>query len=125
VLVQGIQQVRQIARARPFDALRGAEVWPGADVTDGDEAGLADFVRRTVETLYHPTGTCKMGSDPLAVVDPTLRVHGLEALRIVDASVIPIPLTGHTHAPTVMLAERAADLVLRRLSDRLDQGLPR
>jgi choline dehydrogenase-like flavoprotein len=62
-----------------------------------------------------------MGTDPLAVVDPGLRVHGLEGLRVVDASVVPIQLTGHTQAPTIMLAERAADLVLGRVSVPFDQ----
>jgi choline dehydrogenase len=121
VLVQGTRLARQLARARPFDAVRGAEVWPGPNVPDGDDAALVAFVRGTAETLYHPIGTCTMGTDPLAVVDPGLRVHGLEGLRVVDASVVPIQLTGHTQAPTIMLAERAADLVLGRVSVPFDQ----
>jgi len=69
----------------------------------------AGFVRRTAESLYHPIGTCKMGRDPLSVVDSELRVHGVESLRVVDASVIPVALTGHSNAPTIMLAEKAAE----------------
>jgi choline dehydrogenase len=71
-------------------------------------------VRATMQTIYHPVGTCKMGSDPMAVVDPELRVHGVEGLRVVDASVFPSVPRGNTNAPTIALAERAADLILGR-----------
>jgi choline dehydrogenase len=122
VLRRGLRLARQIAGARAFNGLRGAEVWPGPDVADADDAALDEFIRRTAETLYHPIGTCKMGRDPLAVVDPSLRVHGLEGLRVVDASVIPVHLTGHTQAPTIMLAERAADLILGRVPECVDES---
>jgi len=72
---------------------------------------LAEFVRLAVAGLFHPAGTCKMGYDRLAVVDPQLRVHGIECLRVVDASVMPTVTSGNTHAPTVMIAEKAADLI--------------
>lgn len=81
--------------------------WPGKV----DEAKLVRFVREHAETAFHPVGTCRMGSDDAAVVDCELRVRGLDGLRVVDASVMPRIIRGHTHAPTVMIAERAADLI--------------
>ena len=81
--------------------------WPGKV----DDAKLATLVREHAQTAYHPVGTCRMGSDDAAVVDCELRVRGLDGLRVVDASVMPRIIRGHTHAPTVMIAERAADLI--------------
>lgn len=81
-----------------------------------DDAELETYVRARSETLYHPVGSCRMGADPLAVVDAELRVHGVEGLRVVDASVMPTLVRGHTQAPTVMIAEKAADLILRGAS---------
>ena len=80
--------------------------WPG----EVDDAKLATFVREHAQTAFHPVGTCRMDSDA-AVVDSELRVRGLDGLRVVDASVMPRIIRGHTHAPTVMIAERAADLI--------------
>ncbi len=92
-----------------FDAYRGPPLHPArADLSD---AGLAAFVRAKAETVYHPVGTCRMGSDDRAVVDPQLRVHGVQGLRVVDASVMPALIGGNTNAPTLMIAERAADLI--------------
>jgi choline dehydrogenase len=113
VLVEGIKLARRIARAKAFDDFRGAEVWPGPEARD-DEA-ISEFIRNTAETLYHPVGTCKMGNDSMAVVDARLRVHGVENLRVVDASVMPAHITGHTNAPTIMIAEKAADLIKEAL----------
>jgi choline dehydrogenase len=76
-----------------------------------DEHDLAEYVRGNAETLYHPSGTCRMGADAASVVDPELRVRGMQNLRVVDASVMPLIIRGHTHAPTVMIAERAAELI--------------
>ena len=107
-LVTGIELAREIAGAEPLRSARGREIYPGPDVRE--DADVEDFVRRHVELLYHPSGTCRMGGDD-AVLDPELRVRGVEGLRVVDASVFPVIPGGNTNAPTIMVAERAADLV--------------
>lgn len=78
---------------------------------EGDHQ-IRDVIRNRADTIYHPSGTCRMGTDPMAVVDPSLRVHGLQGLRVVDASVMPTLIGGNTNAPTIMIAEKAADLIL-------------
>jgi choline dehydrogenase-like flavoprotein len=108
-LVAGVRLSREIAAAGPFAEALGRELFPG-DEADTDEAIAAD-VRRRAELLYHPVGTCRMGSGPDAVVSPALQVHGLERLRVVDASVMPLIPGGNTNAPTIMIAEKAADLI--------------
>ena len=108
-LVDAIKLMRRLFQTSAFDEFRGREVAPGADVT-GDEA-LAAYVRETCGTVFHPIGTCKMGTDPMAVVDSELRVYGVEGLRVVDASIMPTLITGHTNAPTIMIGEKAADLI--------------
>ncbi len=101
--------MRDLFHASAFDEFRGREVAPGAD-TQSDEA-LEAYIRETCGTVFHPVGTCKMGTDPMAVVDPELRVHGVEGLRVVDASIMPTLTTGNTNAPTIMIGEKAADLI--------------
>ena len=86
------------------------EGW-GDDPTD---AQVVDHLRAHTQTLYHPVGTCAMGGDERSVVDPQLRVHGVEGLRVADASVMPMVTRGNTNAPTIMIAEKAADLILGR-----------
>ena len=108
-LVAGFRFARQLAGTPPFDPYRGNEVWPGID-KQTDEA-LIDFMRIKVETLYHPVGTCKMGSDALAVVDDRLRVRGAENLRVADASIMPTIVGGHINAPAIMIGEKAANLI--------------
>jgi choline dehydrogenase len=116
-LVAGVRQARRLANTRAFAPYLDHEVLPGAAAKSDEE--LATFVRQTVETLYHPVGTYRMGrEEALAgehppVVDPELQVHGLRALRVVDASVMPEIIGGNTHAPTVMIAEKASDLIRR------------
>ncbi len=117
VLLATIQLGRRLASARAFDAFRGAELYPGEQAQS--EEALIDHIRSTAETLYHPVGTCKMGSDELAVVDTHLRVHGIEGLRVVDASVMPTIVGGNTNAPTIMIAEKAADLIKGEASYRI------
>lgn len=108
--LKGVRLAREILRAPAFNAYRGAEFLPGGGITD-DEA-LAAYVRERAETLYHPVGTAKMGRDKMAVVDEELKVHGVEGLRVVDASVMPVICSGNTNVPTIMIAEKAADMIL-------------
>jgi choline dehydrogenase len=114
-LVCGIEQAREIAATAPLAAVLGTEWSPGAAATGAED--LRRAVRGALESLYHPASSCRMGVDDDAVVDPQLRVHGLEGLRVVDASVLPTLVRGNTHAPTVMVAERAADLIAGRTVD--------
>jgi len=101
---------RELHAQRAFDEFRGEEVDPGpACTTDADIDG---FMSKFISSHYHPVGTCKMGSDNKAVVDAKLKVHGLEGIRVVDASVMPLLVGANTNAPTIMIAEKAADMVL-------------
>jgi len=108
-LVRGVRQSREIAATSPLSSYALREVHPGPDRTS-DEA-LRAAVRGHVNTIFHPVGTCKMGTDDMAVVDPQLRVRGIEGLRVVDASIMPRIVGGNTNAPTIMIAEKAADLI--------------
>ncbi len=110
ILVEGMQQVRELMRQPAIQPFVDTEFAPGPDcVTDND---MLEFVRTRGGTSYHPVGTCKMGSDEDAVVDARLRVHGVDALRVVDASIMPRIVSGNTNAPTIMIAEKAADMIL-------------
>ncbi|UWM54640.1 GMC oxidoreductase [Salinirubellus salinus] len=109
VLVEGLKRAREIASQSALSEYVGREVWPGEDAQSDEE--LAQHVRETCHTVYHPVGTCKMGDDDMAVVDDELRVHGVEGLRVVDASVMPTLVGGNTNAPTIAIAEKAADLI--------------
>jgi choline dehydrogenase len=109
VLVRGIEISRELAHTKAFDGLRGRELAPGDAVSD--RAGLARYVRANASTVWHPVGTCRMGTDRDAVVDARLRVHGVERLRVADASVMPTITCGNTNAATIMIAEKAADLI--------------
>ena len=110
VLLEGMRVSRAIIAAAPFGRFRGREIFPGEGL--GTRAELEAILRRKAETIYHPVGTCRMGRDGAAVVDSELRVQGLERLRVVDASVMPRLIGGNTHAPTQMIAEKAAELIL-------------
>jgi choline dehydrogenase-like flavoprotein len=111
MLLEGVKLSREILAAPAFSAYRGAEIFPGPGVRD--ERDLVDFIRRKAETIYHPVGTCRMGGDAQAVVDAELRVRGVSGLRVVDASVMPCLPGGNTNAPTIMIAEKAADFITR------------
>jgi choline dehydrogenase len=110
MMVECAKVSREIFAQPAFDAYRGAPIYPAR--SDLSDAELVEFIRAKAETVYHPVGTCRMGSDDAAVVDPQLRVRGVEGLRVVDASVMPTLPGGNTNAPTMMIAERAADLIL-------------
>jgi len=111
ITVRGMRIARDVAAASPLAALIEAEVAPG-ELAQSD-AELLEFARRFGSTGYHPVGTCRMGSDDDAVVDPQLRVQGVSGLRVADASVMPALISGNTHAACVMIGERAADFLLR------------
>ncbi|MFN2517717.1 MAG: GMC family oxidoreductase [Jatrophihabitantaceae bacterium] len=105
-IVQGVRQCQELFATSALRRHVSAQMEPGPGETD-----LEEFVRAQAETLYHPVGTCRMGADGDSVVDTELRVRGVDGLRIVDASVMPTIIRGHTHAPTVMIAEKGADLI--------------
>ncbi len=109
-----VRLTREIFAQAAFDPYRGREIQPGADVTS-DEA-IDAFVRDKLESAYHPAGTCRMGdpADPMTVVDPEARVVGLDALRVVDSSIMPTLTTGNLNAPTIMIGEKASDYILGR-----------
>jgi choline dehydrogenase-like flavoprotein len=116
VLIAGLKRSRDILGAKAFRPHLAEERIPGAAAQT--DAELEAFCRATAETEYHPVGTCKMGSDPMAVVDDRLRVHGVEALRVVDASIMPTLVSGNTNAPCIMIAEKAAAMILEDAAGR-------
>lgn len=108
-LVAGVKMTREFAGEPSLATVIDREIYPGADVRD--DADIEADARRRVELLYHPAGTCRMGSGEDAVVDPELRVRGIEGLRVADASIMPLIPGGNTNAPTIMIGEKAADLI--------------
>ncbi|MDE1894122.1 MAG: choline dehydrogenase [Xanthomonadaceae bacterium] len=109
-MIEAARLSREILAQPPFDRYRGAAVFPERELRS--DAEYADFIRRKAESVYHPVGTCRMGRDDRAVVDPELRVRGVQGLRVVDASVMPSLPSGNTNAPTIMIAERASAMIL-------------
>lgn len=109
VLVQGIVIARCLARTPAFASVLGDEIQPGSAVQSPAE--LRAYIRSHASTVYHPVGTCKMGSDPLAVVDAQLHVHGVSGLRVADASIMPSIINGNTNAPAIMIGEKLAELI--------------
>lgn len=110
-LIAGVRWNLKILYGKAFDDIRGTELSPGSEIRDDDS--LAAFTKRMASTTWHPAGTCKMGSDDMSVVDSSLRVHGVDGLRVVDASIMPTVVSGNTNAPVMMIAEKAADLMLK------------
>jgi choline dehydrogenase len=100
---------------KAFDDFRGEEYGPGRAVTS--DADIDHYIREKTNSVYHPVGTCKMGNDDMSVVDSQLRIHGLQGVRVVDASVMPNLTSGNTNLPTIMIAERASDLILSAYKD--------
>jgi choline dehydrogenase len=108
--IRGLRKSIEIGNAAAFSSVRAKQIFPGPEARS-DEAIIA-YIRRAANTVWHPVGTCKMGSDPLAVVDDRLRVHGIAGLRVADASIMPTIVSGNTNAPCIMIGEKASDLVL-------------
>src|SRR5205823_14538381 len=113
-IVAGLQLIRRILATSQIQSFIEAEFQPGPAVASDEE--LLDYAGRRGGTVYHPTSTCKMGSHPLAVVDAQLRVHGIEGLRVADASIMPTLTSGNTNAPSIMIGEKAADMVLNAVT---------
>ena len=111
-LVRGMRLARKLSATRALAPYVAGEYRPGPEATTDEQ--LLDFARDKAGTIFHPVGTCKMGpaADPLAVVDSEFRVHGLAGIRVVDCSVMPALVSGNTNAPVIMIAEKAADLIL-------------
>jgi choline dehydrogenase len=111
VIIEGIKIARKILKSSAFDQYRGEEFLPGDNVQSDDE--IREFVRDYAQTIYHPVGTCKMGSDSMAVVDHHLKVHGISGLRIADASIMPYIINANTNAPSIMIGEKCAAMIKR------------
>ena len=108
VMLAGLKKTLQIMQSEAFDVIRGNMVYP-LDINNNEQ--LIEYIRQTAETEYHPVGTCKMGQDPMAVLNSHLQVHGVKNLRVVDASIMPHIITGNTNAGVIAIAEKAADLI--------------
>jgi choline dehydrogenase len=113
VMAAGLRIARELGQASAFASWRGEEAMPGAAVTD--PAGVRDYVRRSLATYFHPVGTCRIGDDDTAVVDTSLHVHGIDGLRVADASVMPSIVSANTNATVYAIAERAAHLIRQAL----------
>ena len=110
VLVDGVRWARRLMATSAMDDFRDAELKPGPEVESDDE--IVEWIRANAETAFHPVGTCKMGRDPMAVVDDRLRVHGIEGLRIADGSIMPTLVSGNTNGPCIMIGEKASEMML-------------
>ncbi|NQV56232.1 MAG: choline dehydrogenase [Rhodospirillales bacterium] len=111
---EGVKAARRVYAENPIAEMTDGELYPGPDTKSDDD--IDAYIRDTASTIFHPAGTCRMGPDAEAVVDGELRVNGVSGLRVVDASVMPTVIGGHTNAPTIMIAEKAADFILGKAS---------
>ena len=109
ILVKGVKLARRLAQTRAFAPFVDEAIQPQPAVQS--DADIRDYIRNHVSTVFHPVGTCKMGLDPMAVVNPQLQVHGMQGLRVADASIMPTIVNGNTNAPAIMIGEKAADLI--------------
>ncbi len=110
VMIEGVKVARKVAGAPALAAFIDREMAPGPGVAT--DAELLDYIRKSATTIFHPSGTCKMGRDDMAVVDARLRMRGVGNLRVVDASVMPSLVSGNTNGPVIMIAEKASDMIL-------------
>ena len=108
---KGFEIQREIFSSSEFDEYRDPEIFPGNEIQS--EKDIEAFIRQKSESIYHPIGTCKMGNDEEAVVDNKLKVHGIENLRVIDASIMPTLISGNTNAPTMMIAEKISQDILK------------
>jgi choline dehydrogenase len=109
-MVVGMRTIRKILATEPMGSRITSELVPGPQVQTDEQ--IIDFMAREGHCAFHPAGSCKMGTDTMAVVDPQLRVHGVGRLRVIDASIMPTVTSGNTNAPTVMIAEKGADMIM-------------
>jgi choline dehydrogenase len=109
-IIAAIRKGRELMATSPLKEITGEEIAPGEHLQS--DAEVLEWVRNNAETTFHPVGTCKMGSDAMAVVDSELRVHGIEGLRVADASIMPMLISGNTNAPAIMIGEKCAEMVL-------------
>lgn len=114
VMIQAVKIARSIMSQPPFKRNNGDEIFPGKNIETDEE--ILEYLKSNVNTIYHPVGTCKMGNDDMAVVDNNLKVHGIENLRVVDASIMPTLISGNTNAPTIMIAAKISDTILSQYS---------
>tara|TARA_B100000780_G_scaffold43732_1_gene27150 strand:- start:1821 stop:3425 length:1605 start_codon:yes stop_codon:yes gene_type:complete len=110
ILVTGTKKALDVLNANAFSPYRKENIMP----KDKSDEGIIEHIKKSLETVYHPVGSCKMGSDKMSVVDNTLKVHGIDGLRVVDASIMPIIVSGNTNAATIMIAEKAAEMILQQ-----------
>jgi choline dehydrogenase len=111
-IVKGIQIARRIAQFEPLKSHITEEFTPGVEVGMDDYDATLNWARDNSVTIYHPTGTCKMGQDEMAVVDARLKVHGIKGLRVADCSIMPTITSGNTNAPAIMIGEKLSDMIL-------------
>ena len=108
MLISGVKKALQVSKAPAFDSFRKAITIPQKE----SDMAIIEHIKKGLETVYHPVGTCKMGNDDMSVVSDTLKVHGIDGLRVVDASIMPTIISGNTNAAVIMIGEKAADMIL-------------